>query len=157
VYQAPPPPPVAARPPASSEPTAAQVLAAQRAAARAKSQRQAERLKKQRRAARRKRVAAKLAAVRRAEVARKGKAARRDARMVRVWDTAPEDKAAVPFVGAAAIVALIILGLALVPAEVVPWYRVSIALEDHREHLTLAAGVGLTGAAVFFAVTFLNY
>jgi hypothetical protein len=63
----------------------------------------------------------------------------------------------VPFVAAAAIVALIILGLALVPAEVVPWYRVSIALEDHREHLTLAAGVGLTSAAVFFAVTFLNY
>jgi hypothetical protein len=76
---------------------------------------------------------------------------------VNVWDTAPEDTAAVPFVTAATIAALLILGLALVPAQVVPWYRASIALDDHRGHLTLVAGMGLIGAAVFFALTFLSY
>jgi hypothetical protein len=83
-------------------------------------------------------------------------AARREARMGRVWDTAPEDTAVVPLVAAATLAALIILGLALVPAQVVPWYRVSVALEDHRGHLTLVAGMGLLGAAVVFALTFLS-
>jgi hypothetical protein len=76
--------------------------------------------------------------------------------MGRVWDTAPEDTAVVPLVAAATLAALIILGLALVPAQVVPWYRVSVALEDHRGHLTLVAGMGLLGAAVVFALTFLS-
>lgn len=84
-------------------------------------------------------------------------AARREARTVNVWDKASEDTAAVPFVAAAAVAALLILGLALVPAQVVPWYRVSIALEDHRGHLTMAAGMGLIGAAVFFTLTFLSF
>ncbi len=41
-----------------------------------------------------------------------------------------------PFVAAATVAALLILGLALVPAYVVPWYRMSVVLEDHREHFT---------------------
>ena len=150
VYQAPPPPVYQAPPPASG-PTAAQVLAAQRAAARAKTERQAERLK--RREARRKRAARLAAATRAAE---KRELARRDAHTQVAWNAEDGDRAVLPFVAAATVAALIILGIGLVPAQVVPWYRVSVALEDHRGHLTLAAGMGLLGAAVVFAMTFLS-
>ena len=63
---------------------------------------------------------------------------------------------AMPFVTAATIAGLLILGLALVPAYVVPWYRMSIVLEDHREQLAVVAGMPLLGAAVFLALTFLG-
>jgi hypothetical protein len=63
---------------------------------------------------------------------------------------------AVPFVAAAIVAALFIFGLALVPAYVVPWYRVSMVLEDHRGHFTLVAGMTLLGAAIAFALTFLS-
>jgi hypothetical protein len=63
---------------------------------------------------------------------------------------------AVPFVAAAVIAALLILGLALVPAYVVPWYRVSIVLEDHREQFALVGAMTLLGAAVFLSLTFLG-
>lgn len=154
VYQAPPPPTAVAEPPPASGPTAAQVLAAQRAVARAKAARRAARLKKQRREARRKQAAARLAAATRA--AEKRELARRDASTRVAWDAADGDRAALPFVGAATVAALIILGIGLVPAQVVPWYRMSVALENHREHLTLGAGIALLGAAISFALTLLS-
>ncbi len=63
---------------------------------------------------------------------------------------------AVPFVAAATIAALLILGLALVPAYAVPWYRMSVVLEDHREQFAVAGAMTLLGAAVFLSLTFLG-
>ena len=63
---------------------------------------------------------------------------------------------AVPFVAAAAVAALLIIGLALVPAYVVPWYRMSIVLEDHREQFAVVGAMTLLGAAVFLSLTFLG-
>jgi hypothetical protein len=57
---------------------------------------------------------------------------------------------------AATIAALLILGLALVPAYVVPWYRMSIVLENHRQHFTLVGGMTLLSVGVFFALILLN-
>jgi hypothetical protein len=57
---------------------------------------------------------------------------------------------AVPFVVAATIAALLILGIALVPAYVVPWYGMSIVLEHHRQHFIVVGGMTLFGAGVFF-------
>ena len=61
-----------------------------------------------------------------------------------------------PFVAAATVAALFILGLALVPAYVVPWYRMAVVLEDHREQFALAGAVTLLGAAVFLSLTLLG-
>ena len=72
------------------------------------------------------------------------------------FDNADRDQAALPFVAAATVAALIILAIGLVPAQVVPWYRMSIALENHREQLTLAGGIALLGAAISFALTLLS-
>ena len=63
---------------------------------------------------------------------------------------------AVPFVAAATVGLMLILGLAFLPAYVVPRHRMSAALVDHRGHFTLVAGMALLSAAVLFAVTFLN-
>jgi hypothetical protein len=61
-----------------------------------------------------------------------------------------------PFVATAALAALIILGLALVPAYVVPWHRMSVALEDHREQFAVVGTTALLGAGVVFVLTFLG-
>jgi type IV secretory pathway VirB10-like protein len=160
VYQAPPPPPIVSEP--SSGPTAAEILAAQRAAAQAKAARRAVRLKKQRRAAR---LAAKRAAAARAAKARERDSGLHEASGGQQSSEGTESgglagnesaRKAVPFVVAAAVAALIILGLGLVPAYVVPWYRMSIVLEDHRQQFTFVGGMALLGAGIFFALTFLG-
>ena len=153
VYQAPPPPPVASRPPASSGPTAAQIQAAQRAAAQIKAARRAARLKKQQREARQKSAAARLAA---AGAAQKSPLAQRDARIRVPLDAADGDRAALPFVVAATVAALIIFGIGLVPARAVPSYRMSVALETHRGHVALAACITLLVAAISFTLTVLS-
>ena len=106
----PPPPPVYQAPP--SGPTAAQVLAAQRAAARAKAaQQKAKRLRKQQRAVRRQR-----AAVARAAEARERAAARRLARAHGAFAAGGKDVAtngAMPFVAALTLVALFDFGSGL--------------------------------------------
>jgi hypothetical protein len=61
---------------------------------------------------------------------------------------------AMPFVTAATIAGLLILGLALVPAYVVPWYRMSMVLEDHRGQLAVVGGMPLLAAAVVLVLTF---
>jgi uncharacterized membrane protein YdbT with pleckstrin-like domain len=119
-----------------------------------------ERLKKQRRAARRQRAAA-----RRAAEARKREAARRDARARRLRRTARESGgvnetlgAAVPILATTTIAALLIFGLALVPAYAVPWHRMSIALEVHREQFAVVGAMTLlAAAAVFLSLTFLGH
>jgi hypothetical protein len=63
---------------------------------------------------------------------------------------------AVPFVAAAFIAALFVLGLGLVPAYVVPWYRASMVLEEHREQFALAGGMAVLATGVFFALIFLG-
>ena len=59
-------------------------------------------------------------------------------------------------VAAAAFAGLLIIGLALVPAYVVPWHRMSIVLEDHREQFAAVGATTLLGAAVFLSLTFLG-
>jgi hypothetical protein len=146
--------------PPATEPSAAEVLAASQAAARAKAaQQKAERLKKQRRAV----AATRRAAARRAAEARKREAARRDQRGQQPWSTASDGRGAnkavldsMPFVAAAAVAALLILGLALVPAYAVPWYRMSVVLEDHREQFAVVGAMTLLGIAVFLSLTLLS-
>lgn len=62
-----------------------------------------------------------------------------------------------PFVAAGTIAALLILGLGFVPAYAIPWYRISMVLEYHRQQFTFVGGMGLLGAIVFFALTFLSH
>ena len=62
----------------------------------------------------------------------------------------------VPFVAAAAVAALFVLGLGLVPAYVVPWYRMSVVLEDHRQQFAFVGGMALLASGIFFALTFLS-
>jgi hypothetical protein len=76
--------------------------------------------------------------------------------MAREDGGANEAVRAMPFVTAATIAGLLIIGLALVPAYVVPWHRMSIVLEDHREQLAVVGGMPLVGAAVFLALTLLG-
>jgi hypothetical protein len=65
---------------------------------------------------------------------------------------------AVPILATMTIAALLILGLALVPAYAVPWHRMSIALEAHREQVAVVgAGTFLAAAAVFLSLTFLGH
>jgi hypothetical protein len=152
VYQAQ-PPPVVSRPPAASGPTAAQIRAAQRAQARANAARRAARLKKQRREARRERAAASLAAAR---AAQKRALARGDSRTPVSWGAADGDRAALTFVAAATVAALIIFGIGLIPARAVRSYRMSVALETHRDHVALAACITLIVAAISFTLTVLS-
>lgn len=163
-YQAPPPPPIVSRPP-SSGPTAAEIAAARAAEAKAKAAKRAARLKRLKKERRQARRAARLAAAKRAAKNRE-----RDAGLEEGFGgqqasegtgssgLAANESArkALPFVVAAAVAALIILGLGLVPAYVVPWYRMSVVLEDHRQQFTFVGGMALLGAGIFLALTFLS-
>jgi hypothetical protein len=64
---------------------------------------------------------------------------------------------AFPFIAAAAVGGLLILAFGLVPTYVVPWQRVSIVLEDHREHFALVGGMALLGAGIFLVLTLFSY
>lgn len=166
VYQAPPPPPppIVSEPPASG-PSAAQIAAARRAAeAKAKAAKREARLKKLKKQRRQARRAARIAAAKRAAKNRE-----RDAALGEDFGgqsasegtgssgfLANESRKALPFVVVAAVAALIILGLGLVPAYVVPWYRMSMVLEDHRQQFTFVGGMALLGAGIFLALTFLS-
>ena len=164
-YQAPPPPPIVSRPP-SSGPTAAQIAAARRAAeAKAKAAKRAARLKKLKKQRRQARRAARLAAAKRAAKNRErdagfeeGLGGQQASEGTGSSGFAANESArqALPFVVAAAVAALIILGLGLVPAYVVPWYRMSMVLEDHRQQFTFVGGMALLGAGIFLALTFLS-
>ena len=59
---------------------------------------------------------------------------------------------AMPFVAALSLVALLGLGVGLVPEHVVSRYRLSAVLEDHRDHFTLVGGMALIFVAVYFAL-----
>lgn len=157
VYRAPPPPVfVQPPPPVSSGPTAAQIAASRAAAARAEADRlRAERAKK----------AAKAAARARKAKAAARKARLRDQRLRALQETAGRSAvsskglAAVPKARRSASVAafafgllgagVVLLGLALVPAYAVPWYRASRTLEARRGELALFGALGLFAAAFF--------
>lgn len=161
LVQPPPPPPVIAQPPppVSSGPTAAEIAASQAAAAQAQADRlRAERAKKAKAAAR----------------ARKAKAAARKARLrnqrLRAFQET-EGRSAVSSKGLAALpearrsasvaafafamlgAGVVLLGLSLVPAFAVPWYRVSRALNDRRGELALFGALGLISAALLLLQT----
>jgi hypothetical protein len=149
--------------PPAPRPSAAEILAASRAAARAKAaQQKAERLKKQRRAARRQRAAARRAAEAR-DTAAAGRLA--DARRTLESTKTAGDggvagndsmREAVPVVAAATIVALLMLGLGLVPEYVVSRNRITGVLERHRGDFNLVGGTALFAAAVYTVLTFLS-
>jgi len=61
-------------------------------------------------------------------------------------------KKAFPFGAAALGVALLLFGLALVPARAVPWGRVSLILDDRREELALYGVAVLAAAGAAFAL-----
>jgi hypothetical protein len=64
---------------------------------------------------------------------------------------------AFPFIAAAAVAGLLILAFGLVPTYVVPWYRVAIVLEDHREHFAFVGGMALLSAGIFLVLTLFSY
>jgi hypothetical protein len=61
-----------------------------------------------------------------------------------------------PFVAALSLVALLILGLGLVPEYVVSRYRLSAVLEDHRDYFTLGGAMALIFAGVYFALNLVS-
>ena len=122
----------------------------------------AKRLKRQRRAAAAatRRAAARRVAARRAAEVRKRVAARREARVRQLSRTPREggepNEAVREAVAVATIAALLILGLALVPAYAVPWYRMSVVLQDNREQFAIVGAMTLLGAAILLSLTFLG-
>jgi hypothetical protein len=55
-----------------------------------------------------------------------------------------------PFVGVAFLLALVVLTLGLVPAYLVPWYRMSMVLEEHGRQFALAGGMAVLASGIFF-------
>jgi hypothetical protein len=133
------PAPVAPAPPATPSvvhPTAAERRAvAKRKAARAAQARA--RARAQARAA----AAKKLAAAHRSERAKDVLAAGSDG---------PSSDWGLPFLLGAFSLALLMLGLALVPAWVVPWSRASRALEARRDEFGVMGAMGLVATLAFF-------
>ena len=146
----PPPPPVRATPPPVTQPvapapvvtpvtpsvthpTAAEIRAA--AVLRAKL--------KAARAAR-----AKAAAAKKAEAARRRERAQ-DA-LVSAASNSPSSSWGLPFILIAFSTALVLLGLALMPARAVPWSRASRVLDDRRDEFGVIGAMGLVATVVFF-------
>jgi hypothetical protein len=115
-------------------------------------------------AARRRAARHRKEAARRAEIARRAAArpTRRTASEPAVVGFAQPESSlekAAPF-GAAALgvalgVALLLFGLALIPARAVPWDRVSWILDDRREELALYGVTVLAAVGAAFALFFL--
>jgi Flp pilus assembly protein TadB len=55
-----------------------------------------------------------------------------------------------PFVGVVFLLALVVLTLGLVPAYLVPWYRLSIVLEEYGRQFALAGGMAVLATGLFF-------
>lgn len=145
---APPPPPQASGPPAPqpaapvavapvAAPTVVHPTAAERRAAAARrAKRKAARAKRAQRIA-----ATKLAAAHRRE--------RAQAPLVAASGT-PSSSLGLPFLLVVFSAALLMLGLALMPARAVPWSRASRVLEDRRDELGVMGAMGLVATFVFF-------
>lgn len=50
--------------------------------------------------------------------------------------------------------ALLLLGFALIPAHAIPWYRMSMVLDYHREQLAVVGVLGLLVSGILFALVF---
>ncbi|HET7855877.1 MAG TPA: hypothetical protein VFL41_05420 [Gaiellaceae bacterium] len=163
---APPPPPITPPPPVYQGPSAEEIAAA-RAAAQARTRKRlaARRLKARRLALQRRQAKAKrLAAARKRAAAARAANSRPVGPLTAAPQATPSGfnvdrtspaKEAAPL-GIVLVLALISLALALIPGTVVPWYRVSMALEAHRQELALVGGMGLVAAGIVFVTVVLG-
>lgn len=146
----PPPPPPSFRPPPAAQPAAPAPIATppatpavvhptaaeRRAAAELRAKRKAERTARAKRAA-----AKKLAAAHRRE--------RAQAAPLATAGTTSSNWG-LPFLLVVFSAALLMLGLALMPARAVPWSRASRVLEDRRDEFGVMGAMGLVATFVFF-------
>lgn len=79
---------------------------------------------------------------------RRERAQRQLAAPVPVADT--PSASAVPYLIVAFGAALLLLGLAVMPAAAVPWSRGSRILEDRREEFAVLGAIGLVATVFFF-------
>jgi anti-sigma factor RsiW len=144
-------------------PSAAEVAAARRAAearaaraARLKAQRLKQRLRAQRLKAKREARAKELRRLRSEENRAGSNAPLRSIgtgpnAAVRSFepDDGSSSTVALAFAAVAFFLALIVLTLGLVPAYSVPWYRMSLVLEEYGERITLVGGLAVLATGIF--------
>ena len=158
-YVQPPPPPPAVYHAPPSGPTAAQILAAQRVAARAKAVRKAKaqrlkKLKRQRRAAEARRVtrARERATARKLDRAQQISATFASQRHPGVRTSDHNSVSLVVLIAAVTMLwAVLVAGLGLVSRS-----RMSAVLEEHHVHFAFVGGMVLLSVAVFSALTVLR-
>jgi hypothetical protein len=63
-------------------------------------------------------------------------------------DGESSSKKTTPLVGIAFLLALVVLTLGLVPAYLVPWYRMSMVLEEHRQQFTWVGGMAVLATGI---------
>lgn len=63
-------------------------------------------------------------------------------------DGESSSKKTAPLVVIAFLLALVVLTLGLVPAYLVPWYRISMVLEEHRQQFTWVGGMAVLATGV---------
>lgn len=61
-----------------------------------------------------------------------------------------------PLVGIAFLLALVVLTLGLVPAYLVPWYSMSMVLEDHRQQFTWVGGMAVLATGILLLMVVLG-
>jgi hypothetical protein len=71
-------------------------------------------------------------------------------------DGESSSKKTAPLVGMAFLLALVVLTLGLVPAYLVPWYRMSMVLEEHRQQFTWVGGMAVLATGILFLMVVLG-
>ena len=61
-----------------------------------------------------------------------------------------------PLVGIAFLLALVVLTLGLVPAYLVPWYSMSMVLEEHRQQFTWVGGMAVLATGILLLMVVLG-
>jgi hypothetical protein len=71
-------------------------------------------------------------------------------------DGESSSKKTAPLVGMAFLLALVVLTLGLVPAYLVPWYRMSMVLEEHHQQFTWVGGMAVLATGILFLMVVLG-
>jgi hypothetical protein len=153
VRVAPPPPPV------RRGPTPGQ-LAAQRRAARLAAQRRAAQRAARRRAAQARAAEAEAKRIEARRAARERSRREAERRRVELAGSSADTKSpvagAAPIAIGAFLAALLMLGLAFVPAHTVPWYWAERTLVDRRDQFLMVGAAGVVAAGLLFVFALLG-
>ena len=71
-------------------------------------------------------------------------------------DGESSSKKTAPLVGIAFLLALVVLTLGLVPAYLVPWYSMSMVLEEHRQQFTWVGGMAVLATGILLLMVVLG-